>query len=195
MTATAGVLLTGGRSRRLGVDKAGLVLDGETLAQRAARRLQSVCAPVLEVGDGLSGLSALRESPQGRGPLAALAAAGDELRARGHRGPALLLAVDLPGVDEALLRWLRDRPGDETVVPVVDGRPQQVCARYGADALLAAQSLVVAGIRALHELLDVVPHELVGDDAWGAVATAGSFHDVDTRSDAAHWGIELPGLA
>jgi molybdopterin-guanine dinucleotide biosynthesis protein A len=60
MTATAGVLLTGGRSRRLGVDKASLVLDGETLARRAARRLDAVCSPVLEAGDGVSGLPAVR---------------------------------------------------------------------------------------------------------------------------------------
>ena len=50
---TAGILLTGGRSRRLGVDKATLVLDGETLAQRAARRLGAVCEPVVEAGDGV----------------------------------------------------------------------------------------------------------------------------------------------
>ena len=50
---TAGILLTGGRSRRLGVDKATLVLDGETLAQRAARRLGAVYDPVVEAGDGV----------------------------------------------------------------------------------------------------------------------------------------------
>ena len=56
MKATAGIVLTGGRSRRLGVDKATLVLDGETLAQRAARHLEAVCAPVVEAGDGVSGV-------------------------------------------------------------------------------------------------------------------------------------------
>src|SRR6185436_50765 len=76
MAATAAILLTGGRSRRLGVDKATLVVDGESLARRAARRLAVVCDPVIETGDGVSGLRAVREEPAGAGPLAALAAAG-----------------------------------------------------------------------------------------------------------------------
>jgi molybdenum cofactor guanylyltransferase len=195
MTATAGILLTGGRSRRLGVDKATVVLDGETLAARGARRLGAVCAPVVEAGDGLSGLAAVREQPTGAGPLAALAATGSWLRERGHHGAAILLAVDLPGVDEPFLRWLSERPGEPTVVLRVDGRLQPVCARYGADALLAAGSLVTGGVRALHELFDVVDHDVVEPDEWRNVASADTFLDVDTPADAQRLGIDLPGLA
>jgi molybdopterin-guanine dinucleotide biosynthesis protein A len=195
MTATAGILLTGGRSRRLGVDKATLVLDGETLAARAARHLTAACTTVVEVGDGVSGLPAVREAPPGAGPLAALAAAGSWLRDRGHHGPALLLAVDLPAVDDAFLRWLRDRPGEPTTVLRVDGRLQPVCARYGADALLAAGSLLAGGIRALHELFDVVDHDVVEADEWRVVTSPDTFLDVDTPADARRFGITLPGLA
>jgi molybdopterin-guanine dinucleotide biosynthesis protein A len=195
MTATAGILLTGGRSRRLGTDKAALVVDGQTLAVRAARRLDGVCSPVLEAGDGVSGLLSVREEPPGGGPLAALAAAGTWLRARGHHVPAILLAVDLPLVDEPFLRWLRDRPGETTTVLRVDGRLQPVCARYGPDALLAAESLVIGGVRALHELFDVVEHDVVEADEWCAVTEPDTFLDVDTPADAQRLGIELPGLA
>jgi molybdopterin-guanine dinucleotide biosynthesis protein A len=195
MTATAGILLTGGRSRRLGVDKATLVLAGETLAQRSTRCLGAVCSPVVEAGDGVSGLPAVRETPSGAGPLAALAAAGAWLRDRGHHGAAILLAVDLPRVDEAFLRWLCDRPGEPTVVLRVDGRLQPVCARYGADALVAAGSLVTGGIRALHELFDVVEHDVVEVDEWRNVASPDTFVDVDTPADAERLGITLPGLA
>jgi len=195
MAATAGVVLTGGRSRRLGVDKATLLLDGETLAVRAGRRLGHVCAPVVEAGDGVSGLPAVRERPLGTGPLAALAAAGAWLREHGHHGPALLLAVDLPRVDEPFLRWLRDRPGASTVVLRVDGRLQPVCARYGPDALLAAQSLVAGGVRALHEVFDVVDHDVVEEDEWCVATGRDTFVYVDTPADAEQLGIELPGLA
>jgi molybdopterin-guanine dinucleotide biosynthesis protein A len=195
MTATAGVVLTGGRSRRLGVDKATLVLDGETLALRAARRLGAICRPVVEIGDGVSGLPALRESPPGSGPLAALAAAGVWLGERGHDTPALLLAVDLPNVEEPFLRWLRDRPGAPTVVLRVDRRLQPVCARYGPDALEAAGSLIAGGVRALHELFDVVEHDVVEEDEWCDVTSRDTFLDVDTPADAQRLGIDLPGLA
>jgi molybdenum cofactor guanylyltransferase len=195
MAATAGILLTGGRSRRLGVDKASLVLDGETLAARAARRLSAVCAPVVELGDGVSDLPAVREDHAGAGPLSALATAGSWLRARGHHGPAVLLGVDLPAVDERFLAWLRDRPGEPTVVLRVGGRLQPVCARYGVDALLAAESLVAGGVRALHELFDVIEHEVVEPDEWGAVAGDDTFDDVDTPADAERFGITIPGLA
>lgn len=195
MTPTAGILLTGGRSRRMGVDKATLLLDGETLAERGGRRLTAVCAPVLEMGDGWSGLPFLRESPPGSGPLAALAAAGVALRDRGHHGPALLLAVDLPSVDEALLRWLRDRPGEPTAVPRVDGHLQPVCARYGADALVAAESLVIGGLRALRDLFDVVEHDVIDPREWQTVAGDETFVDLDTPVDATRFGLTLPGLA
>ncbi len=193
MVATAGILLTGGRSRRLGVDKATLMVEGESLAVRSGRLLASVCDPVLEVGDGLSGLPSVRERPARTGPLAALAAAGVALRDRGHVGPALVLAVDLPRVEEPLLRRLRDRPGEPTAVPRVGGRLQLVCARYGGDALLAAESLVVAGVRSLHELLDVVEFEVIDESEWGEVADADAFLDVDTPADATRLGLELPG--
>jgi molybdenum cofactor guanylyltransferase len=195
MAPTAGILLTGGASRRLGVDKASLVLDGETLAARAGRCLTAVCEPVLEVGTGASGLPAIREDPPGAGPLAAMAAAGVLLRTHGHHGAALLLAVDLPRVDRSLLQFLRDLPGEPTAVPVADGRLQLVCARYGGDALLAAESLVVAGIRSLHELLDVVEYAEVGVAEWGRVTGPNAFADVDTPEDADRLGIALPRLA
>jgi molybdopterin-guanine dinucleotide biosynthesis protein A len=192
----AGILLTGGASRRLGTDKAALVADpavGETLAARATRILRQVCGgPVLEAGDGVSGLPAVREEPRGAGPLAALAAAGAELRARGHHGPALLLAVDMPRVDTALLELLGAWAGAPTVVPRAGGHLQPVCARYGAEAMLAAESLVVAGLRPFRDLLEVVDHDVVDEAVWSAVAGHDPFADVDTPGDAARLGIALP---
>src|SRR5712692_7095438 len=92
----AGVLLTGGASRRMGRDKALLVVDGRTLAERGAELLAAVADPVVEVGPGHSGLAAVQEDPPGSGPLAGLCAGAAELGRLGHDGSVLLLAVDMP---------------------------------------------------------------------------------------------------
>ena len=81
-------------------------------------------------------------------------------------------------------------------MPRVDGRLQPVCARYGPDALVAADSLVVGGVRALHELFDVVEHDVVEEDEWRVVADARRRSSTSTRpTDAQRLGIDLPGLA
>jgi molybdopterin-guanine dinucleotide biosynthesis protein A len=191
VTTVAGLLLTGGRSRRLGIDKAGLVLDGTTLGDRGAALLRATCDPVLEIGPGHTTLPVVREDPPGSGPLAALAAGGEELARRGHRGSALLMAVDLPVMTVAFLEFLRDWAGEPTVIPAVEGRVQPVCARYGADALVASASLVTGGVASLRALLDVVDNDVVDEDQWRAVATADVLADVDTPDDARRLGVDL----
>jgi hypothetical protein len=54
---------------------------------------------------------------------------------------------------------------------------------------------VAGGIRALHELFDVVDHDVVEPDEWRTVADDDTFVDVDTPADAERFGITLPGLA
>src|SRR5919206_1287305 len=124
----AGLLLTGGASRRMGTDKALIEVDGRRLVDRAAAVLAAVADPVIEVGPGWSGLPAVREDPPGSGPLAALGAGAAALRAHGHDGCTLVLAVDMPWVTVELLRLLAERPGPMTAVPRAGGHPQPMCA-------------------------------------------------------------------
>jgi molybdopterin-guanine dinucleotide biosynthesis protein A len=190
-----GLLLTGGRSRRLGTEKAQLVFEGETLAQRAARVLDDVCDRVVELGPGYTSCPHVVEDPPGSGPLAALAAGAAALHAQRDAGSVLLLAVDLLRVEAPLLELLRDWPGAATAIPEAGGRLQPVCARYGPEALTAAASLVASGVKALHALVDVVEHDVVPESVWREVSPVDAFVDVDTPEDARGLGIDLPGLA
>jgi molybdopterin-guanine dinucleotide biosynthesis protein A len=186
-----GLLLTGGASRRLGVPKASLERDGERLADRGARVLRAVCTPVLEVGPSWTSLPAVLEQPPGAGPLAAVAAGGARIRREGHVGAVVVLAVDLPFVDERLVTWLADGVG--TLVPVVDGQPQPLCARYAPEALGEATRLVAAGERSMRALLAATRAVAYADESvWGAVAEARTFADIDTATDASDAGLVLP---
>jgi molybdenum cofactor guanylyltransferase len=181
--AVAGVLLTGGASRRMGRDKALLTVAGRSLAERAAQLLAAVAAPVVEVGPGYAGLAAVQEEPPGSGPLAGLCAGAAELERLGSDRPVLLLAVDMPFVTVPLLRLLAERPGRPTAVPVADGRPQPLCARYGADALEVAPRLLATGERSLRGLLAGIDVGWVEPAEWAAVAGPDAFVDVDTPAD------------
>ena len=186
---TAGLLLTGGASRRMGRDKALIEVGGVSLAERAAAVLGSVCDPVVEVGPGYTGLPAVREDPPGAGPLAALEAGWAELRRRGHAGPVLVLAVDMPSVTAGLLRYLAERPGTATAVPWVGGHPQPMCARYAPGTLDLVAGAVAEGRRSLRELLMDTEVDWIGPDEWGTVTGEEGFADADTPEDADRLGL------
>jgi molybdenum cofactor guanylyltransferase len=187
--ACAGVVLTGGSSRRLGFDKATVRVGEESAAARAARVLSVVCSPVVEVGPGRSGLRAVREVPAGSGPLASLLAGADAIGC----DTVVLLGCDLVRVEPAVLALLAEWEGAPTAVPVVGGVPQYVCARYGPDAIAAARTLLADGTRSLRALLAVVDADLVAEERWRHVAGADAFADLDTPDDLARLGLRAPG--
>ena len=195
--AVPGLLLTGGASRRMGVDKAALEIGGERLADRGARVLGAVCLPVVEVGPGYAGIETVLEEPPGGGPLAAIAEGARALRARGHVGPAMVLAVDLPLVTAAALAFLRDFPGSDSVIPFVGGEPQPLCGRYSAEALDHAPDAVAAGQDSVRAFLGSLPRvQWVGPRMWGSVADERTFADVDAPEDLARLGLSRePGDA
>jgi molybdenum cofactor guanylyltransferase len=180
----AGVLLTGGASRRMGIDKATIVVNGETLATRAARVLGAVCDPVIEVGTGVTDLPCTREDPPGGGPLAALVAGARALDAR----MVVLLGCDYPFVDEPVLRLIADWPGTRTAIPVAGDRFQYACARYGPSTLDEA----VAALRTSDTSLKALARadsEFIAESVWRAVGSANTFDDIDTPDDMRRLGL------
>lgn len=103
-------MLTGGASTRMGRDKALLRVGGRPLAIRVASALQAAgAARVVAVGGdaaalGALGLEVVPDLHPGAGPLggllSALAAARTEV--------VVVLACDLPGVDEHSVRFVVD---------------------------------------------------------------------------------------
>jgi molybdopterin-guanine dinucleotide biosynthesis protein A len=184
----AGLLLTGGASRRLGQDKGALVLAGttESLAGRTGRLLALVADPALEVGPGRSGLPARPEDPPGAGPLVAVAAGTRRLRALGWTGAAIVVATDLPNLTPEFLIWLSSQPSPRSVIPMLDGIPQTLCARYAPADLDLAVELATSGRSAMRDLFDRMDAELAGPDRWEAAAGHPDvLRDIDTPADLA----------
>jgi molybdopterin-guanine dinucleotide biosynthesis protein A len=124
--AMAGCVLAGGRSTRMGTDKAALVVAGTTLAARAVGRLEALFERVLvsanEVGPFATlGAPIFKDALGGEGPLAGIATALAE--ARDER--VFVCAVDLPFVAEPLVRWMCEVAGEfDVVVPARPSTPR-----------------------------------------------------------------------
>jgi len=171
------------------MDKATMLVDGVPNAARVARALRAVVHSAIEVGAGVSGLASIVEKPPGSGPLMAVAAGGRALRLSGHMGPAVVMACDLPAVSERSIAMLADWPGDASVVPVVDGEPQPLFARWSAEALMAAAELAESGARSMRVLLEL-PGLLLADEAsWPAGVDPRCFFDVDSPEDLERFGL------
>jgi molybdopterin-guanine dinucleotide biosynthesis protein A len=137
-------ILAGGKSSRMGADKAFLQLGDETLLARALKLAGAVAGDVRIVGDArsFSGFGRVVEDVyRDRGPLggihAALSSSVTEL--------SLMLAVDLPFVGPKFLEYvlLRARESGATVtVPRTNSGLQPLCAVYrGGFAAVAEESL------------------------------------------------------
>lgn len=155
----AGVVLTGGASRRMGVDKATLVVDGKPMVVQVADALwEAGCHPVeCQGGDataiGEYGLEAVPDREPGAGPLAAIRDALD----RHPNADVVIAACDLVGLDGAAVRSLiaagcADRSAD-VVVASTDGERHLVSWwRSGSAARLG--EVLAAGVTSYRDGLD-----------------------------------------
>jgi molybdenum cofactor guanylyltransferase len=187
--AIAGIVLTGGASKRMGVDKTMISIDGEPCIARIERALCTVASPCLEVGPGKTSFPSVVESAPGNGPLMAIAAGYQALCALGHDGPALVVAGDLPLLTDHVLRWLATRPGNGSVVPVVDGWRQPLLARWSPWDLRATVLAVGHGERSLCGFPGNAETMLATEAMWSTVATAEVFFDIDTPDDLRRLGL------
>jgi molybdopterin-guanine dinucleotide biosynthesis protein A len=145
---TAAFVLAGGKSLRMGRDKALLEIAGEALIDRTVRLAASVASHVRVVGgaDRLAGrgFEILRDEIPNAGPLAGIATA---LNATTHDWN-LILACDLPYLTRDWLAYLVERATAtrlDAVVPKSAKGYEPLCAMYRKSCIVAAQMGVDRG--------------------------------------------------
>lgn len=147
-----GLVLAGGRSRRLGTDKAAVHAGGESLLDRAVARLAAVLPEVyVSVRPDQAGDAVRTRHPLLLDPSAGLGPAAGLLAAHGARPDAawLVLACDMPWVDHAHVAELvarRDpaRAGTAWLNPETAGI-EPLCAIYEPATLARLAGEAAAG--------------------------------------------------
>jgi molybdopterin-guanine dinucleotide biosynthesis protein A len=181
----SGLILAGGRSSRMGRDKATLTLpDGRTLLQRQADILRAtgVTNLLVSVRPGsetqLPGATLVLDGTLDAGPLAGIAAG---LRVA-PPGLVLVLAVDMAEMQSAHLRQLVEMatPG-RGVVPMLAGQCEPLAAIYPSALAGSAEAAVAAGQLAVQRWVRSETDRLL---LWDTPAEwAGVLHSWNTAAD------------
>ncbi|NUQ65883.1 MAG: molybdenum cofactor guanylyltransferase [Pirellulales bacterium] len=151
--STGGIVLCGGKSRRMGQPKATLPFGSELMLQRVVRLVGQAVGPIVVVAAEGQQLPPLpkevriaRDRHPDRGPLegltAGLRALPDDVDA------AFVSACDLPLLKPHFIRRLLDLvPGFDVAVPHVGGFDEPLCAVYRKSVLPEIETLLAENRR------------------------------------------------
>lgn len=187
-----GLVLAGGRSERMGRDKALLRVDGETQLHRAVGLLESLLDRVF-----VSTRTDQQDEPERKkfeqivdryqdlGPLAGILSA---MEAHPNAG-WLVLACDLPQVDTATIRHLLDRRSSEQPFTAYrssyDGLPEPLCAYYAPGSVSIIRAFVDDGIICPRKIL------ISSDTRLLDQINPASLDNINTPEDLAETGLKV----
>ena len=148
------LILAGGRSRRMGRDKAALPAGNGTLIEHLVHRLSPVVDETIVAGGTttppLDGVRQIGDRYPGMGPLAGMQAG----LLQAHHPLVWVVACDLPDVEPGLGALLRGlATGVEAVVPRLGTEPEGLCAVYDRSLAGGIERMLQAGERRVQDLL------------------------------------------
>ena len=157
---TGGIVLCGGKSRRMGTPKAWLPFGGERMLQRVVRVLGEAVGPLVVVaapGQGVpplpAGVVLVQDSAPGRGPLQGLATGLAALF--GHAEVAYVSSCDVPLLQPAFVSYLVDRLGDrDGTVPFGSGFYHPLAGVFRTSILPVVEGLLREGHARLTRLVE-----------------------------------------
>jgi molybdenum cofactor guanylyltransferase len=183
----AGFVLAGGKSSRMGRDKAMLEIGGVPMVVRTARLVESVAGTATIVGHASAheplDLRWIKDGWPGEGPLGAIVTA---LLASNAKW-SLVVACDLPYVTGEWLEFLiaRALPSHADAVLARSERGlEPLCAMYGAHAKEKLNVVLSSGVRKVKEGLNRLDIETIEPDEWKRFDSDGLlFKNMNTPED------------
>jgi molybdenum cofactor guanylyltransferase len=183
------VILAGGRSSRMGRDKAALPAGARTLIEHLARRLAPVVDETIIAGGSaqltLPGVRLVDDRYPGLGPLSGMHAG---FMVAQHP-QVWVVGCDLPDVEPAIVTLLQELAGDyEAVVPRIGREPEGVCALYQRTLGSRIDALLNDGERSVKGLLAASKVRYVAADELRTVdPELRSFRNLNTPADYQAW--------
>jgi molybdopterin-guanine dinucleotide biosynthesis protein A len=182
------LILAGGRSRRMGRDKAGLPAGDGTLVEHLVRRLAPLGSETIVAGgphQDPTGVRRIDDRYPGMGPLAGIHAG----LLAANSPWVWVVACDLPDVEPRVGTLLCSLAfGVDAVVPRLDDGPEGLCAVYDRSLAPRIASFLESGQRRVQDLLSGLDVRYVSAAELRRVdPELRSFRNLNTPADYEAW--------
>jgi len=139
------VILSGGKSTRMGQNKSLLRFGNQTAIERVVCLMQSIFAKVVIIANEpeeyqFLGLPIFSDVYSNRGPLAGIHSA----LVNASSAKLFIISCDMPLITSDIVRFIVGYPSQKSiVVPVADGFVQQLCGVYEKDCLSTVERILL----------------------------------------------------
>jgi len=163
------VILTGGESKRMGSDKASVVLAGKSLLEHVIAQLEPLFSDILiSVREKRPDIvyPQIVDGAEDRGPMVGIKSALESVKTDW----VFVIACDMPFISTNLIQHLTGfRNQHDAVVPFVYDRPQPLFGFYNKTCLPLMETRIMQGQRSMIRLLDNLDTFLLSEQQVKAI--------------------------
>jgi len=150
----AGIVLSGGKSNRMGRDKGFCLLNGKSLVGYAIDVLKEVCFPILISANSVDyksfGYPVIRDKFSDIGPLGGIYSS----LLKSSQDLNFILSCDMPLISPDLVHHIiSERENHQVVIPMFNGFPEPLCAFYKKEIIDRLLASIQTGV---YKIQDVV---------------------------------------
>lgn len=188
MISASAIILAGGKSSRMKVNKAFVTINQQQMIELVIRKLQPLFTEIIVVTNkpedysGL-GVKTATDLVPGQGPLGGIQA-GLLAAVNQH---SFIMACDMPFVEPALISYLFEKSHDyDVVVPQIGEYFEPLHAVYSKDCLKAIGACLDQGVHKVYAFYDQVKVKYVGLETLKELVDPNkAFFNVNTPEDLA----------
>lgn len=188
MINMTGIILAGGQSKRLGVDKAELIVGGRSILERTVLILKQIFAEVIVVSNVYRDIAA-EDAIQVKdiaGPKGALGGIYTGLYHASY-DRSFITACDMPYIKPQLVRLLAKRRQKDVVVPRVNGNFEPLFAVYSNPCIPIIEQMISCDILKISDLYEKCSVEYVEEESLRKVdKNLKSFININSLRDLKH---------
>lgn len=183
-----GIILAGGQSKRLGVDKAELIVGGRSILERTVLIIKQIFAEVIVVSNVRRDIVG-EDVIQVKDIAGAKGALGGIYTGLAHASydRSFITACDMPYIMPQMVELIAQRPQKDVVVPRVNGNFEPLFAVYSNQCIPIIEQMISCNILKISDLFKKCSVEYVDEESLRKLdKNLKSFININSLRDLKH---------